>query len=55
MARVGRKKIVVEMWQLSCERCGHVWDTRLRDPRVCPKCHSPYWNRPRTRQFKKRK
>jgi len=55
MPFVGRKKIVVEMWQLTCERCGHKWETRLRDPRVCPHCHSPYWNRPRTREVKKLK
>jgi predicted Zn-ribbon and HTH transcriptional regulator len=32
-----------------CERCGHQWlprDTE-QEPRVCPKCKSPYWNRPR--------
>ena len=33
-----------------CERCEHEWLPRLgfeRDPRVCPKCKSPYWDRPR--------
>ena len=33
-----------------CERCDHEWiprgDTK-GDPRVCPKCKSPYWDRPR--------
>lgn len=37
-----------------CERCGHEWfpkdrsvDAAKRLPTVCPKCKSPYWNRPR--------
>lgn len=37
-----------------CDRCGHEWIPRNaldRDtddlPTVCPKCKSPYWNRPR--------
>jgi len=31
-----------------CERCGHKWVPREEgDPRVCPKCKSPYWNSPR--------
>lgn len=41
-------KILMEGWQ--CERCGHKWVPREQDapePRVCPKCKSPYWNRPR--------
>jgi rubrerythrin len=31
-----------------CERCGHEWYPRGdEEPRVCPKCKSPYWDRPR--------
>lgn len=32
-----------------CERCGHKWVPRNTDekPRVCPRCKSPYWDRPR--------
>jgi type IV secretory pathway VirB2 component (pilin) len=32
-----------------CERCGHEWVPRIAgvDPCICPKCKSPYWNRPR--------
>ena len=32
-----------------CERCEHEWvprDIKI-EPVVCPKCKSPYWNRPR--------
>lgn len=32
-----------------CERCGHEWPPRdpTKKPTVCPKCRSPYWDRPR--------
>lgn len=32
-----------------CERCGHEWVPKNGDhePVACPKCKSPYWNRPR--------
>ena len=37
-----------------CERCGYRWSSRngtgyrdQRDPGHCPKCKTPYWNRPR--------
>lgn len=43
---------------LDCLRCGHNWIPRMFDnegvlikPKTCPKCRSPYWNKPR-RKFK---
>lgn len=34
-----------------CERCGHVWIPRVysedKDPVICPRCKSPYWNKPK--------
>ena len=37
-----------------CERCNHVWVPREKEyPRVCPKCKSPYWDRPRKIEGKK--
>jgi len=31
-----------------CERCGHKWLLKKpTEPRVCPKCKSPYWDKPR--------
>ena len=37
-----------------CERCGYRWAARSgtgyrpeKDPKVCPVCKSPYWNKPR--------
>ena len=34
---------------LRCERCNHVWVPYNINklPTACPKCHSPYWNKPR--------
>lgn len=32
-----------------CYRCTHKWAPRnpKQEPRVCPKCKSPYWDRPK--------
>jgi len=33
-----------------CERCGHEWVPRNdENPRVCPKCKSPYWDKPKSK------
>jgi predicted Zn-ribbon and HTH transcriptional regulator len=39
----------IEMKGYRCYRCEHEWVPRNKDqaPRVCPKCKSPYWDRPR--------
>ena len=39
-----------------CERCGHEWipNDINTEPRVCPKCKSPYWNKPRIRPMEVR-
>ena len=53
---VGMAKITLEGWR--CERCEHVWVPREQnapEPRVCPKCKSPYWNRPRQKSVEKKK
>jgi len=41
-------KTTIEAFQ--CDRCGHAWLPRLKideEPTICPKCKSPYWNKPR--------
>jgi len=40
-------EIILKGYQ--CERCGHKWVPRneKEHPRVCPKCKSPYWDKPR--------
>jgi len=41
-------KIPITVMGYRCERCGHEWvPNSEREPSVCPKCKSPYWNRPR--------
>lgn len=47
---VAMAKVKVTRWEWLCERCQHQWLPRQQDapePKVCPKCKSPYWNRPR--------
>ena len=42
-------RIPITVMGCSCDRCGHEWIPRdyENDPAVCPKCKSPYWNKPR--------
>lgn len=42
-------RVPITVMGFQCERCGHQWIPRDIDlePRHCPKCKSPYWNRPR--------
>ena len=40
-----------------CNRCEHAWVPRRStkgEPRVCPKCKSPYWNKARKYNLKAR-
>ena len=38
----------IELPTLRCLRCNHIWvPNRPVEPKVCPKCNSPYWNKPR--------
>lgn len=41
--------VVIEVEGYECSRCVHQWVPRNKErvPRVCPKCKSPYWDRPR--------
>jgi predicted Zn-ribbon and HTH transcriptional regulator len=48
---MGRKNILGYV----CERCGHEWVKRQNspgEPKVCPKCKSPYWDTPRKMKIK---
>ena len=51
------------VWAFRCLRCEHEWLPRKplegddppsgdQRPRVCPKCKSPYWDRPRKHEKK---
>lgn len=37
---------------LTCTRCGHTWLQRVAAPKLCAKCKSPYWDRPK-KKFRK--
>lgn len=39
---------LIKLSGYKCERCSHQWMPRNSErPMVCPKCKSPYWNKPR--------
>jgi len=43
-------RVPITVMGYRCERCTHEWIPRGdsdRGPAVCPKCKSPYWDRPR--------
>ncbi len=42
-------RVPITVMGLRCERCGHEWLPRdtSQEPKVCPKCKSPYWNKPK--------
>ena len=37
----------INMFQHTCERCGHVWANDAPHPRRCSKCKSAYWDVPK--------
>lgn len=47
------KKIVIPT--AKCGRCNQTWNPRKAEIKVCPKCKSPYWDKPRVRAPKKLK
>jgi predicted Zn-ribbon and HTH transcriptional regulator len=42
-------RVPITVMGYRCERCSHEWIPRdsEQEPSVCPKCKSPYWDRPR--------
>jgi predicted Zn-ribbon and HTH transcriptional regulator len=32
--------------KLKCFQCGHEWVPRIKNPRMCAKCHSVRWDKP---------
>jgi DNA-directed RNA polymerase subunit RPC12/RpoP len=42
------QKVEIKVLGYRCERCRAEWVPRSEQPpRVCPRCKSPYWDRPR--------
>jgi len=45
------EKVEIVLKGYRCERCGHEWVPRGNEiPRVCPKCKSPYWDKPKKKE-----
>jgi len=41
-------KVKIQVDGYQCTRCKYKWIPRKKDyPRVCPRCHSPWWDRVR--------
>jgi DNA-directed RNA polymerase subunit RPC12/RpoP len=42
-------RVPITVMGYRCERCDYEWIPRdpEQESRVCPKCKSPYWNKPR--------
>jgi hypothetical protein len=42
-------RVPITVMGYRCERCEHEWIPRNaeHEPSVCPKCKSPYWDRPK--------
>jgi hypothetical protein len=39
-------RVPITVLGYKCERCSHEWIPRdIKEPRVCPKCKSQYWDR----------
>ncbi len=49
-------KVKITLAGFKCERCSHEWIPRNKgeEPAVCPKCKSPYWNKPRKNKIKEK-
>ncbi len=42
-------EITIKIKGFKCERCEHEWVPRKKKekPIICPKCKSPYWDKPK--------
>ena len=53
MSRMNKGKRL-RLITLTCLRCGHEWvPNKPVEPKVCSRCKSPYWNRPKWKGVKK--
>ena len=44
---------MIQTSSFNCNRCNHDWQSNVAYPKQCPKCHSPYWDKPRTYKLKR--
>ncbi len=47
--------VEIKLKGFRCQRCRHEWvpNSTTQEPRVCPKCKSPYWNIKRKKEITK--
>jgi predicted Zn-ribbon and HTH transcriptional regulator len=38
---------MIKRRQAECQKCGHKWFPRVKDVRICPKCKSVRWDKPK--------
>lgn len=49
-------KIKIEVEGYKCLRCNHEWIPKKKEyPKVCPNCHSAYWDTPKKNKNTKNK
>jgi hypothetical protein len=48
--RKGYQMAILKVLIVHCERCGHEWAPRQTEIRICPKCKSPYWDKPKRKK-----
>ena len=53
---ISMARLTLSIEGFKCERCEHEWipNDIHQEPTVCPKCKSPYWNKPRKQKLKKK-
>lgn len=39
--------------QLTCLKCGHKWESRIKHPQCCPRCKSYTWDKPKKEKEEK--
>ncbi len=45
-----------ESYDLKCLRCGNTWVKKFEEnPKTCPSCKSPYWDKPMSHYWKTRR
>lgn len=45
------EKHELNVWKCTCEKCGCEWISKsTRQPKVCTRCKSAYWNVPKEKE-----
>lgn len=40
----------IDLEKIVCRRCGHAWIPRKTEVRICPKCKSRHFDKPRKKK-----